>query len=240
MIRWLKVFIDFILPPRCLICGKVITSDNALCAECFNQITFVTKPYCQHCGKPLSFTNLGGGLYCSECLKNKHSVFYMCRSAIQYDDYSKKLILDFKFADHLENKHLLVQWLYLAGKDIFETNPDVILPVPLHYSRLFKRKYNQSAVLAHELSRKTGVLARYNILKKCRYTKPQVNCSGKQRQKNVKDAFVIKNSEFIRGKNIVLVDDVYTTGSTLRECAKILKKAGAKNVSALTVARVIW
>ena len=238
MIRWLKRLIDLILPPRCLICGKVIGADNALCAECFNNITFITKPYCQHCGKPLSFTNLNKDLYCPECLKKKDSVFYLCRSAIQYDEYSKKLILDFKFADHLENRYLLTQWLCLAGKDIVKTKPDMILPVPLHYSRLFRRKYNQSAVLARELSKKTQISVRYDVLKKYRYTKPQVICSGKQRRKNIKDAFAVIKPEAIKGKSIILIDDVYTTGSTLKECAKMLKKAGAKNVSALTVARV--
>lgn len=239
MIRWFKKFIDWVLPPRCLICGKIIGADNALCPECFNNLTFITKPYCQHCGRPLSFTNLGKDLYCPKCLKKRDSVFYLCRSAIEYDEYSKKLILDFKFADHLENRYLLTQWLILAGKDIFETHPDIILPVPLHYSRLFKRKYNQSAILARELAKKTNIPARYDILKKYRYTKPQVICSGKQRRKNIKDAFVVTKPDFIKGKNIVLIDDVYTTGSTLKECAKVLKKAGAKNVSALTVARVI-
>ena len=239
MIRLIKKFIDLILPPRCLICGKIIGADNALCPECFNNLTFITKPYCQHCGRPLSFTNLDKDLYCPKCLTKKDTAFYLCRSAIQYDEYSKKLILDFKFADHLENRYLLTQWLCLAGKDIFETHPDIILPVPLHYSRLFWRKYNQSAILARELSKKTNISARYDILKKYRYTKPQVICSGKQRRKNIKDAFIVTKPDFVKGKNIVLLDDVYTTGSTLKECAKILKKAGAKNISALTVARVI-
>lgn len=239
MIYWLKKFINLILPPRCLICGKIIETDNALCSECFNDITFITKPYCQCCGRPLSFTNLSKDLYCPECLKKKDSVLDLCRSAIQYDEYSKKLILDFKFADHLENRYLLTQWLIIAGKDIFKAKPDIVLPVPLHYSRLFKRKYNQSAILARELSKKTSIPVRYDILKKYRYTKPQVICSGKQRQKNIKDAFAVTNPNFVKGKNIVLIDDVYTTGSTLKECAKMLKKAGAKNVSALTIARVI-
>lgn len=239
MIRWLKKFINLILPPRCLICGKIIENDNALCPECFNHITFITKPYCLHCGRPLSFTNLDKDLCCPKCLTKKDSVFYLCRSAIEYDEYSKKLILDFKFSDHLENRYLLTQWLIFAGKDIFDTHPDIILPVPLHYSRLFQRKYNQSAILVRELSKKTHIPAYYNILKKCRYTKPQVICSGKQRRKNIKDAFVVTKPDFVRDKNIILIDDVYTTGSTLKECAKVLKKCGAKNISTLTIARVV-
>ena len=239
MINLFKLMIDFILPPRCLLCGKILHRDDSLCTECFDHITFITKPYCKHCGAPLSFTNYYKELYCVNCLNDKKTPLYLCRSAICYDDSSKKLILDFKFADHLENKKLFSRWLHLAGKDIFADGVDAILPVPLHYSRLFKRKYNQSAILARELSKISNVPVYYNVLKKCKYTKPQVLCSSKQRQKNIKDAFVVKNSSFIEGKHIVLIDDVYTTGATLKECAKILIKSGAKKVSALTVARVV-
>lgn len=239
MIQWLKTVIDFILPPRCLLCNKVIHTDNSLCTECFDKISFIAKPYCKHCGKPLPYNHSPHELYCAECLSQKDFQLFMCRSAIKYDVFSKKLILDFKFSDHIENKSLLAQWLFFAGRDIFSYKPDVILPVPLHYSRLFQRKYNQSAVLACELSKLTNIPADYSILKKYRYTKPQTICNGKQRQKNIKDAFIVNDCAVVTGKHVVLIDDVYTTGATLTECAKVLKKSGAKKVSALTVARVL-
>lgn len=238
MINWLKTIIDLILPPRCLICGKVLHTDNSLCPECFENIHFITKPYCTHCGKQLYINNSYNEVFCADCLQQKDSQLYLSRSAIQYDEFSKKLILDFKFADHIENKKLLSNWLYIAGKDIFATNPDIILPVPLHFSRLLKRKYNQSAILAAELSKLTHIPVNYNILKKHKYTKPQATCSGKQRRNNIKNAFIVKNIPEIYNKHIILIDDVYTTGSTLNECAKILKKSGAKLVSALTIAKV--
>ena len=162
----------------------------------------------------------------------------MCRSAVIYDENSKKLILDFKFFDHLENKSLLANWLLLAGKDIFKEGVDLLIPVPLHFSRLLKRKYNQSAVLCDALSKLSHIPANYKALKKTKHTLPQVSCNGKQRLKNVRNAFDVIHPEMVKNKRIVLIDDVFTTGSTLKECARVLKKAGAKSVDALTIARV--
>lgn len=236
MLTWLRTFIDVILPPRCLICGKAIHSCDTLCSDCFAQISFISFPYCAHCGRPLALSS-DEQHYCAMCLSNKDP-FRLCRSAVKYDDFSKKLILDFKFSDCLENRTLLTNWLFLAGNDIFKAGIDLIIPVPLHYMRLFKRKYNQSAVLASGLSKLTGIPADYKSLQKIRHTIPQISCTGKQRVKNVKKAFDVTSPHNIKGKRIVLIDDVFTTGSTLKECAKVLKKAGAKSVDTLTIARV--
>ena len=238
MIRILKILINFILPLRCLICGKVIKAKGCLCPECFENITFITKPYCHHCGKPLNGDEDDvQGLCCISCL-TKRTNFHLCRSAIQYDDFSKKIILDFKFRDHLENKKLLVQWLLLAGKDIFNSGVDLIIPVPLYYTRLLSRKYNQSAILVAELSKLTSIPADYKSLKKVRNTLPQVQCNGTKRTTNIKNAFQVIYPNKIKKKRILLIDDVYTTGSTLNECCKVLLKAGATSDDVLTIARV--
>lgn len=236
MIKWLSTLIDVILPPRCLVCGKSVYSGNGLCSDCFTKISFISHPYCLHCGRPLPLQT-NEQHYCVDCLSHKDDV-RLCRSAVKYDDFSKKLILDFKFSDCLENRTLLTNWLFLAGQDIFKEGIDIIIPVPLHYTRLFKRKYNQSAVLAHGLSKLTDIPVDYKSLQKIKRTAPQISCSGKQRVRNVKKAFEVVSTENIKGKRIVLIDDVFTTGATLRECAKALKKAGAKSVDALTIARV--
>ena len=239
MLKWVKKLFDIILPPRCLLCGRVINNDNSLCEECFDSITFITKPYCLKCGYPFSKTiNIDNEL-CIHCLDDKNKqVFRMCRSAIEYDEYSKKLILDFKFFDHIENKLLLARWLNMAGHDIFEKGVDLIIPVPLHYTRVMKRKYNQSAILARELSKICNIKVEYKILTRKKMTIPQTKCSSKERKKNVKNAFIANNIDKIKGKRIVLIDDIYTTGATLKECARVLLRAGAKSVDALTVARV--
>lgn len=236
MNKWLSILVNAILPPRCLHCGKITSNDDSLCADCFDKITFITHPYCIHCGTPLLDKSIGD-LYCANCLTKKDNLRY-CRSAVIYDDFSKKLILDFKFFDHIENKKLLSNWMIFAGKDIFDAGVDLIIPIPLHHLRLFKRKYNQSAILSAEISKMTNIKADYKSFIKIKSTQPQSECSGKKRITNIKKAFLVKFPENIKGKRILLIDDVYTTGSTLRECAKELKKAGAKSVDALTIAKV--
>lgn len=238
MMAWFKTFLNFILPPRCLLCGKIIKSEDSLCPDCFENISFITEPYCKYCGIPLNGDKDDVfELVCFSCL-NRNNSFRLSRSAIKYDQFSKKLLLDFKFADHVENRLLLARWLYFAGRDIFKEGVDLIIPVPLHYTRIIQRKYNQSAMLAADLSTLCRIPVNYKCLKKIRYTKPQVQCSGKKRKSNIKDAFEVVNPECIKGKRIVLIDDVYTTGSTMHECIKVLKKAKAKSVDILTVARV--
>lgn len=163
----------------------------------------------------------------------------MNRSAVLYDDFSKKAILSFKFSDHLQTAKLFAKWLNLAGKDIFDLGADLLIPVPLSFRRLIYRRYNQSALLAHELSKLTHIPVDVCSLKKIKNTKPQSLLAEKARLKNVKNAFELKKPLNIKGKRIVLIDDVMTTGATLSECAKVLLKNGAKSVDTLTIARVI-
>lgn len=234
-----KDIINFLLPPRCINCGKILVDENGLCADCFNEITFISEPYCVCCGLP--FPKASGktkSMMCPMCIKDNKKLFRYARSAIKYETLSKNMILAFKFMDKTENAKVFAKWLNVAGKDIFSAGVDILIPVPLHYKRLVKRRYNQSALLANELSKLISVETDLKSLIKCKSTKPQVTYSGKARIKNIKDAFMVKYPENIKGKRVVLIDDVYTTGSTLKECAKVLKKAGAKSVDFLTIARV--
>ena len=237
---WTKI-IDLLLPPRCICCGKIVSNANGLCADCFNSINFISKPYCAKCGHPFEevVNKKSQKLLCGRCSKKQKTPFRLNRSALIYDDISKDLILALKFMDKTENAKTLAKWLYIAGHDIWQEEVDILVPVPLHYKRLIKRRYNQSALLAKELSKLTGIEADYTSLIKHKSTKPQVQFSGRERVKNVKGVFSVKHPEKIKGKRVVLVDDVMTTGSTLKECALALKKAGAKSVDTLTVARVI-
>ncbi len=236
----LRKILNLLLPPRCKNCGKIISDDDSLCAECFSKINFISAPYCQRCGLPLEAPGYRGkNLLCASCAGKKKSPFRFNRAAVCYDDNSKNLLLGLKFFDRTDNSRLLAKWLKLAGKDIFEAGVDVIVPTPLHYTRLLKRHYNQSALLTAELSQMTGIKADYTSLIRNRRTKPQVSFSGHARLKNVRNAFSVKHPGKIKGKRIVLIDDVMTTGATLKECALALKKAGAKSVDTLTVARTL-
>lgn len=239
MFSFFQKIIDTVLPPRCLKCGKILEGESGLCASCFNEMDFIAKPYCQKCGRPFAEVRQGDGLVCGDCMRKHHSPFRFNRSAVKYNEHSKNLILAFKFMDKTDNAPLLAKWLKQAGKDIFDTGVDVIVPIPLHYMRLLKRRYNQSSLLAKELGRLSGIAVDYSSVVRHRHTRPQVEFSGSARVKNIKGAFTVKHPENIKGKRIVLVDDVMTTGSTLKECALALKKAGAKSVDTLTVARVV-
>ncbi len=236
----LQNLINLLLPPRCLICGKTLGKNNGLCAQCFNKIKFISTPYCECCGRPfvseagLSFNKKA---LCGQCLHRSDKYIKMQRSAFIYDDFAKKLILDFKFYDKTVSAETLANMLFTAGRDIWQQKPDLLIPVPLHRLRLLTRRYNQSALLVKFLALKTGIAADYFSLRRKRNTIPQVKLSGASRRKNLRYAFNVHNSEAIKNKKVVLIDDVSTTGSTLRECAKTLQKAGAKEVFAVTLAR---
>ena len=125
-----------------------------------------------------------------------------------------------------------------VNTDIFDEGVDLIVPIPLHFTRLIKRRYNQAALIATELGKLTGIKVDCTSVVRHKRTKPQVQFSGHARISNVKGAFSVKHPEKLKGKRIVLIDDVMTTGSTLKECALAMKKAGAKSVDTLTIARV--
>lgn len=239
MRTWWKYILDLFLPPRCKKCGKIICDDDALCDDCFNELNFISAPYCQRCGRP--FEDISGlkhgHLLCPDCAREKHPWFRFGRAAVHYDDFSKPLIISFKFYDRTDHALLLAKWLKIAGKDIWAAGADMLVPVPLHYTRLIKRKYNQAALLAKELSAMTSIPVEYSALIRHRRTRPQVEFSGSIRRRNVRGAFSVKHPQKFKGRRIVLIDDVMTTGSTLKECAKALRSAHPRSIDLLTVAR---
>lgn len=238
--KFWKRLLNLFLPPRCICCGKILSENNGLCSECFNLINFISAPYCYKCGRPFAKEiglKFAARQCCGNCLQKKKHLFAMQRSAFVYDDFSKNLILDFKFRDKTVSAETLSNMLFMTGADIWRENPDLIIPVPIHRKRLLKRRYNQSSLLVGYLSARTKVKADYDSLIREQNTIPQVMLSGSARRKNLRHAFAVKYPQKIKGKKIVLVDDVETTGSTLSECAKVLLKAGAKEVYSLTLAR---
>lgn len=236
-----KQILNFILPPRCAICGKVLEIDKGICDNCVSKIEFINTAICYRCGNPLleGKTSSKKHLLCGNCIKKPNKLFRYSRSAYSYDDFSKKLILDFKFYDKTDLASLLAKIIYVAGKDIFAAGIDIIVPVPLHYTRLLYRRYNQSSLLAKELGRITGIKVEYDAIIKNKRTRPQVECSGTERLSNLKGAFYIKKPQVLQNKRVLLIDDILTTGSTLNECAKAIKKAKPKSIDNLTIARVL-
>lgn len=235
MKKILRSFFNFLLPTTCPICHQQIEGAG-LCPKCFSALEFIGNQKCSVCGRPLDAI-VPGMTVCGNCLKTP-PYFRQAEAVFKYDATFKRLILPFKHGDHIELTHLFVKWLEQNSPSLIQRN-DILIPVPLHWTRLLKRKYNQSALLAHELAIKYEKVYDPLTLKRIKATGSQGHLSQKERQKNIKNAFQVKNPNKIKDKSILLIDDVFTTGATVNECAKVLLKAGAKSVDILTLARVV-
>jgi len=179
------------------------------------------------------------GMVCGDCLHNP-PVYGRARAPLRYNDASSGMILKFKHADGTHLSDVFSGFLMQAASD-FLPETDLIIPVPLHRWRLIKRRYNQAALLGDGLSKKTGILHAPHILRRNRHTVPQGSKNKAERAENVEKAFTIlpKDIARITGKNILLIDDVLTSGATINECAKVLLGNGAETVNVLTLARVV-
>jgi len=213
-----------------------VAGHQTLCGACWKNIRFISKPYCACCGAPFDIP-VDEGALCAACL-DRPPDYAKARSAMIYDDASKNLVLGFKHGDRLHAVPALATWMQQAGKDLIDET-SVIIPVPLHWWRLFTRRYNQAALLAQALSRGTGKPIAVDALKRIRATAPQGKMKRDERRKNVKNAFRLnpRYEQRVENKNILLIDDVLTSGATAGECARILRAAGAAKVSVLTLMR---
>lgn len=232
--------LDLVLPPLCLSCGTMVGEPGALCPACFAGVRFVAGPVCPRCGEPHEQAEAAGAT-CGACLAAPPP-WGQARAAFLYDDGSKALVLRFKHADRTEGVPAYARWMARAGADLLET-ADLLLPVPLHPWRLFLRRYNQAALLAHALGRLSGVPSDGRLLVRRRRTLSQgaFDHTGRGRAgraRNVKGAFSLAQPEAVDGRHVVLVDDVLTTGATLGECTRVLLATGAARVDVLTLARV--
>lgn len=229
--------LDLLLPPVCVACHQPILAHGQLCADCWGQIDFITDPKCDRLGLPLPY-GTGKPLISAAALAAPPR-YDRARAAAQYNGVIRDLIHAFKFRDRHEAVDLFARWLMIAGSDIL-TDCDLLLPVPLYRSRLWARRFNQSALLAQALARLTKIPTDPTLLQRRRATRQQVGLSMRERRQNVADAFQLAASAQNRVKNcaIVLIDDVITTGATADSCAEILKQAGAQRVDVLALARV--
>ncbi|WP_338406253.1 MULTISPECIES: ComF family protein [unclassified Wolbachia] len=229
----LKKATNLIFPNVCVSCECIIDENLNLCSECNKKINFLTKHYCNVCGIVIS-----DNIYtCGKCIINPPS-FKVLRSVFAYDQHSKNMIINFKFFDNLNYVKIYAKWIYQANQDTFQ-NAEVVIPIPLHKMRLFKRKYNQAALLAKELSKLSNLSYTPFAIKRLRHTTPQAGLSLKQREKNLKKAFSISNKKIIENKIVILVDDVVTTGATVRSCSQEILNSGAKEVRVLSLARTV-
>jgi ComF family protein len=231
--------LDFLFPPLCISCRARIGEAHALCAACWAKISFIDGAVCESCGIPFG-VDPGGETVCGACHANPRA-FRKARSLLIYDEASKELILGFKHGDRLDRAPAFARWLDRTGRELLEET-DLLVPVPLHQFRLWKRRYNQAAILASRLSERSGVPCDPLALIRSRPTKSQGDMpSAKARRRNVLGAFSVPEEKkaALHGKRVLLIDDVFTTGATLEACARAFKRAGAARVDALTLARVV-
>jgi len=247
-----RLVLDALLPPRCLACGGAVESQGALCAACWQGISFLGEPCCARCGLPFPF-DAGAGAECAQCIAHPPP-YGRARAVFAYDDHSRRLILAFKHADRLHGMPAFGQWLARSGGGLLAT-ADLVAPVPLHWTRLFRRRFNQSALLAQAavaawgertlrertMREQAGPAPRFapELLVRRRRTRSQGHLSRLQRAENVRGAFALKPGADVAGRRVLLVDDVLTTGATIEACTRVLKRAGAAEVDVLTLARAM-
>lgn len=231
--------LDAVFPPLCIACHRPVAEPHNLCAACWSEVSFLEGPECACCGLPFD-VDPGPETLCAACHANPPS-FDRARAVMRYDEASKGPLLALKRSDRLDIVPAFARWLERSGRPLL-AEAELIVPVPLHRFRLWRRRFNQAALLGGSLAQASGVAFDPLALVRTRPTKSQgAMPSAKARRRNVRGAFrVLKARESaMRGRTVLLVDDVFTTGATLDACAKALKKAGAGRVLALTLARVV-
>lgn len=233
----LKPLVDLVLPPRCPGCGVLVQDDLQFCATCWNALHFISDPACTACGKPFA-EGRDADLLCAECLA-KPPEHDGIKAAVLYDDLSRSIVLRLKHGGRIGLARLVARHLerHLPAEDA-----DVVLvPVPLHRWRLWRRGFNQSILIARALAARRGLPVETEVLRRVRATPPLKGMTRKQRSLAVRGVFDIPPARRSRiaGRHVLLVDDVYTTGATANACVRLLKKAGAARVTIFCWARVL-
>lgn len=239
-LRLLQELLLFVYPPTCAGCALPLSpeSNDSFCLECQENLELIGQPYCPVCGMPFLGEGPSSHL-CGDCLSDIYH-FDRARAAGIYRGLLREVIQRFKY----EGKTFLVRPLaqlvtHIAAGLADNHDSEFIVPVPLHPRRLRQRGFNQVSLLARQLGSKLRLPVDYSLLKRSRWTEPQTGLSRKQRAKNVKGAFDLSNQKKVRGKNVLLLDDVFTTGETVNQCVRVLRDGGAREVTVLTVARTV-
>jgi ComF family protein len=229
--------LDLVLPPHCVTCDASVDAPGRLCADCWQAVDFILRPFCQCCGLPLGIEADLFGTRCGACLADPPP-YRRARAAMLYKGVGRDLVLALKMADRTWAAPALGRWMANSGAELL-ADADLIVPVPLHRWRLLARRFNQSALLANTLAAASGRTCIPDLLVRTRATPSQARLSAAQRRRNVRGVFHLRkrHAAAIDGKTVLLVDDVLTTGATVEACARALRKGGAAAVDVLTLAR---
>jgi ComF family protein len=232
--------LDFFLPRRCAGCQQRWLGENdpGWCPSCLDELFWIQSPLCPCCGRPYLDSPTSHDHLCGECLQDAF-VFDTARSAAEYAGTVRQRIHQLKFGGQLHWVPPLVDLLVQAGHHQDMTAADLLVPVPLHPKRLSQRGFNQAGLLARDYGKRLGIEVRFDLLERTSWTVPQTHLNREERLQNVKGVFRAPRPDRIEGRTVLVLDDVFTTGSTLNECARVLKAAGAAEAHAVTVGRVI-
>ena len=233
----LNAILDFIFPPRCPICGELVSGHGQICISCWNKFNWLGDPKCARCGYPFP-ANLERAktMLCSDCIGNITKLDW-ARAACAYDDASREMMLAFKHGGKLQNGIPMSRAMTPLLREL-PVKEVIVMPVPLAYRRLWKRGYNQASILARPIAKRLGAPVDYDSVR--RIHRADMGHKNKdQRKRNIAGVFRIVRPDKIRGHAVLLVDDVFTTGATMNELAKVLKKAGAKWVGGITFCRIV-
>jgi ComF family protein len=228
--------VSLLYPETCAICGKNVRAGEYLCDGCEAKVIRILPPFCETCSEPFE-GSITSAFTCANCA---HRTMYFDAAVAAYRGRGivREVIHEFKYGRHIHLRHLVARWLAAALDDerVRDVFFDLIVPVPLHPARQRERGFNQASLLAELLATQTSIPSK-PVLERIRYTTTQTALDRSERMENLHNAFRLRKNADVRGLRVLLIDDVLTTGSTLSECARVLKRAGAKSVRAATAAR---
>jgi ComF family protein len=232
-----RLVADGLMPPQCVLCHRATAEPRALCSACWPRLDFITSPVCQRLGTPF-VVDFGVEMLSPQAIADPPA-FDSGRAALHHRGAARQIAALFKYGERLDLAPLMARLMVNAGRELL-AEATVLVPVPLHRARLWRRRYNQAALLAGEISRLTGIPVMDDVLLRRRHTPPQVGLKREARRQNLAGAFVLSAQGRLRlkGHRVVVIDDVRTTGATLNACSHLLRKAGVERIDVLTFSLV--
>jgi ComF family protein len=227
-----------LFPPVCAGCRTLVVEPGALCGACWPKLRFIEEPWCAVMGTPFTH-DMGEGFLSADAIANPPP-FARARSAVIYAGVARRMVQNLKFRDRTDLAPWMAKWMMRAGRELI-ADADMVMPVPLHRRRFFRRRFNQSAELARAVARLSGKPLETAAVLRVKVTRQQVGLGAREREDNVRGAFRMRPEAdiLVRGRRVLLVDDVYTTGATVSAVSRVLKRGGATAVDVLTFARVL-
>src|SRR5947207_13278384 len=229
--------LDIALPTLCPACRDPV-GGNGLCAPCWSKLSLIAPPYCERLGIPFAY-DPGPGVLSMQAITDPPA-YHRARAAVRYDDVARTLVHALKYGDRLDLAPTMGRWMARAGRELL-ADADALIPVPLHWRRLWARRFNQSALLAHIIANASGRMVSHRALKRVKATPQQVGLDKSERSQNVQGAFRVPAAgrAEVTGRRLLIIDDVLTSGATVDACARALLRAGATSVDVLVFARVV-